>query len=338
MAKSVIKSIKPICLYYADVVSLATKGRFSFDAQDWDDALPGRKAAKAIKVETDFTYQIHNQPDYEAEMGYRFLGDFRKSGGVWSGEVEKVQFLRDGKIMGVVKINSEVDISRIVDVASAGMIWNELTSTGLKGGLSKKRDDINGSVSDDVINLGGGHDQINASLGDDLVRGGGGHDLIDGYNGNDVLKGGAGDDYLIGNGGDDRLFGQGGDDVFQGDSQGSNIWRGGKGADDFQVSSLNWDQSAPTRVRDFNLRQGDQVDLSDFNILTFYEVDEIRYIGKRNFSGEDRVLEIQMRKGMVAMDYNGDKVADYGLKLDGMGTFKGSDLSWIDLPEGWDFA
>lgn len=338
MSKSVIKSMRPESLYYADVFSFATKGLFFFDADDWAAALPSRKAANAITLTTDFVYKVHGLPDYEAEFGYKFLGDFSKSGGNWTGTIDRVQFLRDGEVMGVIALNSEVDISRVVNVGGAGLIWNELTVTGLRGKLTNMVDDINGSVGDDIINLGAGNDQINASRGNDIVRGGGGHDQIDGYDGNDRLFGGAGNDRLYGKGGDDRLFGQAGNDTFVADGQGSNIWTGGKGADMFQVSGLTWDKTSPTTVTDFNARQGDKLDLIEFSPLLYNEADELRYIGKKEFSGTEGLVEIRMQDGLVSIDSNGDGIADWGLRLDGLDSFKASQTHWIAVPDWWDFS
>ncbi|WP_109465172.1 calcium-binding protein [Albibacillus kandeliae] len=338
MTKSVIKYLQPEPLYYADVFSFATLGYYSFDSEDWADALPGRKAAKSITVTTDFSYQIHNQPDYEAEVGYKFIGDFSKSGGVWSGTIDRVQFLSDGDVVGTVVLNSGVDISRVANVAGSGLIWNELTATGLRGSFTSTTDYFNGSVGDDILNLGGGNDQVNASRGNDVVRGGGGHDMIDGYDGDDRLFGGGGNDHLYGKGGNDRLFGQAGKDTFYSDGQGTNVWTGGKGADMFQVSSLNWDKTSPTTVTDFNARQGDKLDLTEFTPLLYNEVDEIRFIGKRAFSATEGVLEVRMEDGLVSIDSTGDGIADWGLDLEGLTSFKATKTNWIELPDWWDFS
>lgn len=337
MTKSVIKSLTAEPLFYADTFSFATKGYFQFDADDWSQALPGRAVTKAITVTTDFSYQIHNQPDYVAEVGYRFFGDFSKSAGQWSGTVTRVQIMRDGDVFGTIQINSGVDIGRIVNVAGSGLIWNELTQTGLRGTFTNVTDYFNGSVGDDILNLGAGNDQVNASKGNDIVRGGAGHDMIDGYDGDDRLFGGAGNDRLIGNGGNDRLFGQRGNDTFETDGQGSNIWTGGPGADRFQPAYLKWDKTSTSTVTDFNMRQGDKLDLTEFTALTFFQVDELRYIGKRAFSGTDGVMEIRMENGLVTIDENGDGVADAGLMLEGLTTISPRQTDWIALPDGWDF-
>lgn len=338
MTKSVIKSMTAEPAFYADVFAFATQGFYFFDAQDWADALPAGNDARAITVTTDFTYQINNQPDYQATVGYRFVGDFSNSGGIWTGEIDKVQFLRDGDVFSLVDLNSGVDLSRVANVGGSGLIWNELTVTGLRGKLTGATDYFNGSLGDDILILGAGNDQVNASRGNDIVRGGGGDDLIDGFDGNDKLYGGGGNDRLEGKGGDDMLFGQAGRDTFAADSQGTNVWTGGKGADMFQASGLKFDKTSWTTVTDFKARQGDKLDLTEFAALLFNEADEVRFIGKRAFAAESGVMEIRMKDGLVSIDQEGDGIADFGLLLDGLNTFRAAQTGWIELPEWWDFS
>ncbi|WP_158968112.1 calcium-binding protein [Chachezhania sediminis] len=338
MKQSIIKFLQPEPTYYENVFSFATQGFYYFDADDWADALPRGKSAKAISVTTDFTYQIHNQPDYAAEVGYKFLGKFSKTDAGWTGTINRVQFLDDGDVAGTINIKSGVDISRVMNVGGSGLIWNELTVTGVRGSLTKEADWANGSVGDDKINLGAGNDKFNASQGDDIVKGGAGDDQIDGFDGNDTLFGGKGNDRLYGKGGDDRLLGQGGKDTFVSDGMGKNVWTGGKGGDMFQASSLNWDGTSNTTVTDFKVRQGDKLDLTENAALLFNQVDEIVYIGKKAFSGTEGVMEVRMQNGLVQIDTNGDSQADWGLDLDGMTQFAASNTSWIALPDGWDFG
>jgi Ca2+-binding RTX toxin-like protein len=338
MTKSVIKSMTAEPAFYADVFAFATQGFYFFDAQDWANALPARNGAKAITVTTEFSYQINNQPDYEATVGYRFIGDFSNSGGTWTGEIDKVQFLRDGDVFGLVNLNSGVDFARVANVGGSGLIWNELTVTGLRGKLTGTTDYFNGSLGDDILILGAGNDQVNASRGNDIVRGGGGDDLIDGFDGNDKLYGGGGNDRLEGKGGDDMLFGQAGRDTFAADSQGTNVWTGGRGADMFQASGLQFDKTSATTVTDFKARQGDKLDLTEFATLLFNEADEVRFISKRAFGGESGVMEIRMKDGLVSIDQEGDGIADFGLFLDGLNTFRAAQTDWIALPEWWDFS
>ncbi|MBE3667743.1 hypothetical protein BOO25_02135 [Vibrio navarrensis] len=68
--------------------------------------------------------------------------------------------------------------------------------------------------------------------------------------GNDTLDGGLGDDILYGQGGNDTLIG----------GLGNDILTGGEGADIFKWVDM---ETASDRVTDFNVAQGDKLDLSD---------------------------------------------------------------------------
>ncbi|EJK2114797.1 cadherin-like domain-containing protein, partial [Vibrio navarrensis] len=91
---------------------------------------------------------------------------------------------------------------------------------------------------------------FNASTGDDQIRGTDDNDIILGHAGNDVLDGGLGDDVLYGGSGDDILIG----------GLGNDILTGGEGADIFKWVDM---ETASDRVTDFNVEQGDKLDLSD---------------------------------------------------------------------------
>lgn len=88
----------------------------------------------------------------------------------------------------------------------------------------------------------------------------GGNDQLTGGSGRDNLLGGAGDDVLVGNGGDDRLFGGSGDDILAG-GLGRDLLVGGDGADSFVFTASDLGSGVDT-VRDFDLAEGDTLDLS----------------------------------------------------------------------------
>ena len=140
--------------------------------------------------------------------------------------------------------------------APAGVCQDSVTKTWTGGAPgtfcpgfeTDPRNQIVGTIGDDILEGTGGPDIIcglggNDSLsglgGDDLILGGGGNDTISGGDGNDVLRGGAGSDILSGNAGDDRLGGGGGSDVILGGGGndrlsgggGDDVLRGGGGAD-----------------------------------------------------------------------------------------------------------
>lgn len=121
------------------------------------------------------------------------------------------------------------------------------------------------AVSDDVMVLGALSDWRVGGRGNDFIGGEGGNDVlfgeqdrdtVTGGDGNDRLYGGTGDDTVAGDGGSDTLFGGDGDDTLA-DVAGGARMTGGFGADLFRISS-----NGTNTVSDFNLSQGDVVDLS----------------------------------------------------------------------------
>ena len=108
-----------------------------------------------------------------------------------------------------------------------------------------------GTPGNDIINAAAGGNHINGGDGDDDLSGGPGDDDIDGGNGDDNLNGNADQDVLRGGAGDDTLNGGGGDDGLRGD----------KGADTFLFTNLNNGNPETDTIEDYNLRQGDVIDL-----------------------------------------------------------------------------
>ena len=108
-----------------------------------------------------------------------------------------------------------------------------------------------GTPGNDIINAAAGGNHINGGDGDDDLSGGPGDDDIDGGNGDDNLNGNADQDFLRGRAGDDTLNGGGGDDGLRGD----------KGADTFLFTNLNNGNPETDTIEDYNLRQGDVIDL-----------------------------------------------------------------------------
>ncbi len=104
---------------------------------------------------------------------------------------------------------------------------------------------------------------FNASTGDDQIRGTDNNDIILGHAGNDVLDGGLGDDLLFGGAGSDLLIGGLGDDILT----------GGEGADIFKWVEM---ETASDRVTDFNVSQGDKLDLADlFDDMSKADIDTL---------------------------------------------------------------
>ena len=132
------------------------------------------------------------------------------------------------------------------------------------------------------------------SDGDDILRGSRGNDRLDGGRGNDVLKGGLGADVLI----------------------------GGNDADTFAFRS---ERHSPVdgfdRILDFSQAQGDLIDLSGFR-------GELTWRGERGFTGSSDELRYEHKKGdtLVLADLDGDKPADFKIRLEGLIDLQKSDF------------
>ncbi|EKA7356750.1 VWA domain-containing protein, partial [Vibrio vulnificus] len=115
----------------------------------------------------------------------------------------------------------------------------------------------------DIAHGGGGDDRIYGQGGVDLMFGGSGNDQLYGGEGNDGLRGGTGNDTLDGGAGNDILIG----------GLGNDILTGGDGADIFKWVDM---ETARDRVTDFNVSQGDKLDLADlFDDIAKADIDTL---------------------------------------------------------------
>jgi Ca2+-binding RTX toxin-like protein len=136
--------------------------------------------------------------------------------------------------------------------------------------------------------------RIIGSTGNTTIHGLDGNDLISGGGGNDVLLGGAGADEMTGGAGADRF-------VFATGDLGATITR----AD---------------RITDFNAGAGDRIDLSDVDaIAATPTMEALHFIGIDLFSGSAGELRYRHMNGqtLVQGDTDGDKIADFVIRLDG---------------------
>lgn len=119
---------------------------------------------------------------------------------------------------------------------------------------SDGNDTIKGEGGQDTLSGGDGEDRLSGGAGSDALSGGDDADRLSGGRGNDVLFGGNGNDVLRGGADDDALIGQAGNDKLL----------GGGGADRFVFSS------GRDVARDFDLSEGDQVQLDNAEGITSY--------------------------------------------------------------------
>lgn len=139
-------------------------------------------------------------------------------------------------------------------------------------------------------------DRLAGSASGDKLFGNAGNDVLYGRQGNDFISGGLGDDILWGGAGTDKLS-------------------GGIGSDTFMFRSVSHIGKADTRdtIQDFR-RGSDTLDLSliDANWKAAGN-QAFAFIGKGAFSGV--AGQLRMELGVLSGDNNGDKIADFELKL-----------------------
>ncbi len=124
-------------------------------------------------------------------------------------------------------------------------------------------DDILWAWTGDAIDWlygGDGNDFLYGNDGDDRLRGNEGNDLLTGGDGNDNMMGHEGNDVLYGQRGDDALYGGSGEDILHG-GEGADRLIGGDGADTFEFRLHDIDGNYD-RLEDFDLNEGDKIDIS----------------------------------------------------------------------------
>jgi len=148
----------------------------------------------------------------------------------------------------------------------------------------------NGSTIDLLNNLTftgtSSGETINGLNANDSLYGLDGNDTLNGKSGNDILNGGNGSDYLYGNEGDDVLYGGAGIDMLYGDA----------GADTFVFESASAFTSSDN-IQDFNLAEGDKLDISD--LLVGYDplVDAITDFVQITEAGANSYLNVDADGG-----------------------------------------
>jgi Ca2+-binding RTX toxin-like protein len=162
-----------------------------------------------------------------------------------------------------------------------------------------------GYGGNDKLYGGAGADVLVGGLGNDALTGGTENDKLYGGDGADVISGGDGNDWLEGGGARDRFYGGAGADNF--------VFRDG----DFGgVSTSTCDQ-----IHDFSEAGGDHVRLSLVDADTTIGGDQaFSFVGTTAFSHTAGELRYEQISGntYIEGDTNGDGVADFMIRLDGL--------------------
>tara|TARA_R110002126_G_scaffold291807_1_gene459707 strand:+ start:153307 stop:156987 length:3681 start_codon:yes stop_codon:yes gene_type:complete len=170
------------------------------------------------------------------------------------------------------------------------------------------KDRIVGDAQVNVINGNDGRDILYGAYGADTISGGNGNDTIYG----DLKSEGVsdGNDVLYGNDGNDVLLGLGGDDVLTGGSGVDTYW-GGSGADRYVLDV----SGSIDRLRDFNLAEGDTLDVRDVLSGFYNGAEDITQYLQITDDGVHSTLSVDQNGGgdsfvSVALIYNTTGITD----------------------------
>jgi Ca2+-binding RTX toxin-like protein len=193
-------------------------------------------------------------------------------------------------------------------------------------------DVINGQNQGDTLSGGEGDDTLRGDSGNDIVNGDNGNDRVEGGANNDTLNGGDGNDVLLGGDGNDTLSGGIGNDLVEGGT-GRDFLTGGDGLDRFRFDDGHFSGTTDVtadRIFDFSQSQGDRIDLSLTDAISGGADNAFTFIGTGAFTGVAGQLRFQQFGGsftLVSGDTNGDGLADFAIRVDGLVTLVAGDFS-----------
>ena len=213
--------------------------------------------------------------------------------------------------------------------ASGGALTITLNALANSFGGSAARDDVSAGDGADVVYGRGGNDALQGQGGNDRLFGEAGIDSLNGGDGDDMLYGGADTDSLSGANGNDTLYGEAGDDSLAGNGGIDQLF-GGAGADSFLFFSGSTGTTLATadRIRDFSSAQGDRIDLSFIDAVSGGADDGFSFIGSDAFTGVAGQLRavVSGSTTLVSGDVNGDGVADFLIRVDGVHALAAGDF------------
>ncbi len=152
--------------------------------------------------------------------------------------------------------------------------------------------------------------------------------------GNDLanlISGNSGANQLFGLAGEDRLYGRDGADRIEGGAGLDRLY-GGLGSDLFVFDDGHFGGStgsAADQIHDFDRAEGDRIDLGRVDANSAVQNDQgFAFIGSAAFSGTAGELRYQHVSGstIVQGDTNGDGIADFAIRLDGLHTLTSGDF------------
>lgn len=203
-------------------------------------------------------------------------------------------------------------------IALAGTLG---TLTWVEAGAGGDR--VTGKAGADLFSGGDGDDILAGGAGNDQLLGGAGLDRLDGGDGADTLDGGLGNDRLTGGAGNDTLTGGAGRDIFT----------GGLGNDRFVFKP--GDFGGATRASGdviMGWNAGDRIDLGKIDADTTTAGNQaFAFLGTAAFNTADsKIGELRFEKSVSGVyvfgDQNGDGIADFVIRVDGVSSLAAGDF------------
>ena len=183
-------------------------------------------------------------------------------------------------------------------------------------------DTLRGQSGIDALHGGDDSDILYGALGNDDLFGGNGDDRLNGEDGADLLSGGSGVDRLFGGGGADELRGGTGKDVLNGGIQ-KDILTGNGDSDTFVFDDGDTaaTKSAADQISDFLQAELDNLNVRQIDADSGAGGDQnFAFVGNGAFTGAAGQLRFEHAAGntYVSGDVNGDSIADFFVRLDGI--------------------
>lgn len=237
-----------------------------------------------------------------------------------------------GTVVGQIAGGMGDDLYRITDAAAQIV---ELAGQGYDRIEAAVSFDMTATLNIERLTLLGfdaldatGNEQSNLILGNagaNHIFGAGGADRLVGLFGSDVLEGGAGSDLLVGGGGRDSLHGGEGDDRING-GFGADIMTGGAGADAFVFWGAAESAGRNTdTITDFTSGL-DRINVAAIDADQGLAGDQaFNFIGGATFGGV--AGQARYAGGILALDIDGDGIADMQIILTGAPVLVAGDLS-----------
>lgn len=215
-------------------------------------------------------------------------------------------------------IAADIETVQVLSASDVGIRLNALDN--LFGGQNGQ-DFVYAGAGNDTVYCRGGPDNALGEDGNDRLFGEAGSDRLEGGNGADLLYGGADNDGVLGDAGNDTLYGEAGIDTLIGGTGADQLF-GGLGADTFlfQTGDTGTTIATADRIRDFAQAQGDRIDLAAIDAVTGGTDNAFNFIGTAAFGNVAGQLRYEVVSGetRITGDINGDGVADFLIRIDGV--------------------